>query len=228
MVPDLRARTAALLVVLSLAMAACGTPQGTTQKQPAGAEGEVPQLSVGTEVAGAGGGAAEGFGEEEVVTAEAAPEGLHITNVSISPVTPALQQAIDFTGFQSGGSGALIELPVFGVNPRLGMYYLIVPVINEGKDIVRNLEGRAEFFDARGRLVWTETQFLTHFPTRLQLNPPSLPNKAEKQPEFSKEASGYPLYYFPTNVGLFTFAVHDIEVAKRIKSWTLTFLVSQT
>lgn len=229
MVPDLTRRLFAALAAAVLTLAACGSPEGTTTTpEEFEAEPEIPQLQGAPAEVGGGAGAAEGFGEQTVAVTEAAPRGLHVTNVAIAPTTPELVDAINFAGFRSGGPNALIELPVFGINPRQGMYYLLVPVINEGKDIVRNLKGRADFYDAEGRLVWTETQFLTHFPTRLALNPPSLPNKEESQPEYSKDASNYPLYYFPTNVGVFTFAVPDTTVAKRVRSWTLSFLVSET
>jgi hypothetical protein len=225
----LRALSLALALAL-LVLSACGQPEGTSGSDPAALEeagGEIPQLESGPAEVGGGTGAAEGFGEEAVSTAEATPEGLHITTVQIAPNTPELIDAINFTGFKSGGPNALIELPIYGLNERQNLYYLIVPVINEGKQEVRNLEGRAEFFDDRGRLIWEETGFLTHLPTRLQLNPPSLPNKAESQPELSEEASNYPLYYLPTNMGLFTFAVPDPAVAPKVKSWSLTFLLSQ-
>lgn len=225
-------RTRAVLAVLALvSLAGCGEPKGTTAGGDTAAAseigGEIPQLDAGPAEVGGAGGAAEGFGEEAVETAEATPEGLSIATVQIAPTTPELVDAINFTGFKSGGPNALIELPVYGLNERQNLYFLIVPVINEGKQEVRNLEGRAEFFDDQGRLIWEETQFLTHLPTRLQLNPPSLPNKAESQPELSEEASNYPLYYLPTNMGLFTFAVPDPAVAPKVKSWNLTFLVSQ-
>lgn len=223
-------RVVALLLVAVCVLAACGTPEGTSAGESAAvpeAGGEIPQLDTGPAEVGGGTGAAEGFGEEAVETAEATPEGLHITTVQIAATTPELVDAINFTGFKSGGPNALIELPVYGLNERQNLYYLIVPVINEGKQEVRNLEARAEFFDEKGRLIWEETQFLTHLPTRLQLNPPSLPNKAESQPELSEEASNYPLYYLPTNMGLFTFAVPDPAVAPNVKSWSLSFLVSQ-
>lgn len=228
MVPHLAlpARGLAALVSAALLLGACGTPN-TGGEAELESFAEVPQLGGPAAEVGGAGGAAEGFGEEAVETTEAAPPGLHITNYSISPTTPALVDAIDFTGFESGGPGALLELPIFGLNERQELYYLIVSVINEGKDIVRNLEGRADFFDAKGRLIWSEKQFLTHLPTRLQLNPPSLPNKAEKQPPLDPDLEGYDLYFFPTNVGLFTFAVPDSSIAKRVRSWTLTFLVSQ-
>ena len=219
----------ATLAVVSLA--GCGEPKGVAAGGEAvtapEAGGEVPQLDAGPAQVAAAAGAAEGFGEEAVETAEATPEGLRIATVQVAPTTPELVDAINFTGFKSGGPNALIELPIYGLNERQNLYYLIVPVINEGKQEVRNLEGRAEFFDDRGRLIWEETVFLTHLPTRLQLNPPSLPNKAESQPELSEEASNYPLYYLPTNMGLFVFAVPDPAVAPKVKSWNLTFLVSQ-
>jgi hypothetical protein len=221
-----------LAVALTAAgLSGCGQPEGTTaggeSSVEAEAGGEIPQLDTGPAEVGAGGGAAEGFGEEAVETAEATPEGLHIATVAVAPTTPELVDAINFTGFQSGGPNALLELPIYGLNERQNLYYLIVPVVNEGKQEVRNLEGRAQFFDERGRQIWEETVFLTHLPTRLQLNPPSLPNKAEAQPELSEEASNYPLYYFPTNMGLFVFAVPDPAVAPKVKSWQLSFLVSQ-
>jgi hypothetical protein len=212
-------------------LVACGQPQGTAASgagaAPEEAGAEIPQLQSGPAEVGGAAGAAEGFGEEAVETAEATPEGLRIATVQVAPTTPELVDAINFTGFKSGGPNALIELPIYGLNERQNLYYLIVPVINEGKQEVRNLEGRAEFFDDRGRLIWEETIFLTHLPTRLQLNPPSLPNKAESQPELSEQASGYPLYYLPTNMGLFVFAVPDPAVAPNVKSWSLSFLVSQ-
>jgi hypothetical protein len=227
----MRKRAGALALLLLGALVACGTPEGTTGTGTTGAEttatGEIPQLEAGPAEVGGAGGAAEGFGEEAVNTAEATPEGLHVATVQVAPTTPELVDAINFTGFKSGGPNALIELPVYGLNERQNLYYLIVPVINEGKQEVRNLEGRAEFFDDRGRLVWEETVFLTHLPTRLQLNPPSLPNKADPQSELSEEASNYPLYYFPTNMGLFVFSVPDPAVAPKVKSWSLSFLVSQ-
>lgn len=225
----MRARAAAGFLALLL-LAACGQPKGTSAAGATAeidATGEIPQLASGPSEVGGGAGAAEGFGEEAVETAEATPEGLRVTTVQVAPTTPELVDAINFTGFKSGGPNALIELPIYGLNERQNLYYLIVPVINEGKREVRNLEGRAEFFDDRGRLIWEETLFLTHLPTRLQLNPPSLPNKVDPQPELSEEASGYPLYYLPTNMGLFVFAVPDPAVAPNVKSWSLSFLVSQ-
>ena len=229
MASPLSARLVLLLALATTAVSACGTPESAAPETPESEEpgAEVPQLEEGPDEVGGGAGAAEGFGEATVETAEATPEGLHITTVSISPLSPELQDAINFTGFASGGPNALIELPVYGLNERQDLYYLIVPVVNEGKEEVRNLEGRAEFFDAQGRMIWSETLSLTHLPTRLQLNPPSLPNKPEPQPELGDELTNYPLYYFPTNMGLFTFAVPDPAVAPKVESWTLTFLVSQ-
>lgn len=218
------------VVVAALSLAACGTPKGVLPgaEQTFPPEAEVPQLQ-GVSGGGTGGeSAASVLGEEQVTVGEAAPPGLHITSFPISPTTLALVDAIHFTGFKSGGPGALIELPVSGLNERQNIYYAIIPVINEGKEAVRNLKGRIDFFDKAGRLIWTETEALTHLPTRLGLNPPSLPNQVDPQPELSKEASNYPLYFFPTNVGLFVVGVPDPEVSKKIRSWTLTFLVSTT
>lgn len=225
-------RAAAAAILAALLLASCGQPKGTSAAGTGAdveteAGGEIPQLASGPAEVGGGAGAAEGFGEEAVETAVATPEGLSIATVAVAPTTPELVDAINFTGFKSGGPNALLELPIYGLNERQNLYYLIVPVINEGKEEVRNLEGRAEFFDDRGRLIWEEKVFLTHLPTRLQLNPPSLPNKDESQPELSEEASNYPLYYFPTNMGLFVFSVPDPAVAPNVKSWSLTFLVSQ-
>ena len=102
-------------------------------------------------------------------------------------------------------------------------------MVNEGSQPVRNLKARADFFDANGVLVWSETQAVTHFPTRLGLNPPSLPNDPAVAPgELGSQTHNFGLYYFAGNVGLFTFAVPDTAVAKTVKSWTLTFLVSTT
>lgn len=227
MAPPVSRRVWAVLALAAVVAVACGTPEGAGAPERDEDAVEVPQLQSGPQEVGGGAGAAEGFGEEAVETAEATPKGLHITRVSISPLSPQLRDAINFTGFASGGPNALIELPVYGLNRRQDLYYLIVPVVNEGEEEVRNLEGRADFFDHRGRQIWSDTQFLTHLPTRLQLNPPSLPNRAEPQPELGPDLSNYPLYYLPTNMGLFTFAVPDPAVAPRVESWTLTFLVSR-
>jgi hypothetical protein len=222
-----RRRFVPLALLAVLVMGACGAPEGTApgEESTFAPEAEIPQLE-GVAQGGADEGAAQGLGEEAVDVTEAAPPGLHIAHFTVSPLSPALQSAIHFTGFKSGGPGGLIELPVFGLNPRQKIYYLIAPVINEGPAPVRNLKGRVEFFDSQGRRVWEETGALTHLPTRLALNPPSLPNKAEPQPPLSDEVSGYGLYYFPTNVGLFVFSVPDATIAQTVRSWKLTYLVS--
>jgi hypothetical protein len=219
----------ALLAAAALTFAACGTPRGAAPGEAAtfAPEAEIPQLQ-GIAAGGAGGGAASVLGEEEVQVGEATPPGLRIAHFQIAPITPMLRDAIGFSGFQSGGTSALIELPVFGVNERQKIYFLVVPVINDGDQPVRNLKGRADFFDAEGRLIWSEIQALTHFPTRLALNPPSLPDQVDPQPELGPELANYPLYFFPTNVGLFTFSVPDASVAQKVRSWKLTFLVSTT
>jgi hypothetical protein len=218
-------RLLATVLVALLALTACGSPEAGLGTETFGPEAEIPQLG-GAAQGGADEGAAAGLGEEAIEVGEAAPPGLHITTVIVSPVTAALRDAIDFTGFQSGGTQGLLELPIYGLNPRQKIYYLIVPVINEGDQPVRNLKGRADFFDAKGRRVWSETVALTHYPTRLALNPPSLPNTVEPQPGLGPDISGYPLYYFQTNVGIFAFAVPDSSIAEDVRSWKLTFLVS--
>ena len=173
-------------------------------------------------------GAALGGGEEAVEVSEAAPPGLRIVNVKISPTTPGIRQSTGFKGFKSGGADALIQLPVYGLDPRLGTYYLVVAVGNFGDAPVRNLKGRADFYDSSGVKVWSETQPVTHLPTRLGLNPPSLPNLSEPQPAYDPDLKGFGLYYFPTNVGIFTFNVPDAAVSATIKDWKLVFLVSTT
>ena len=220
-------RLAPAAVVAILSLTACGSPSGAGPggAEPFPAEAEIPQLE-GVAQGGSDEGAAAGLGEETVDVAEATPEGLRIANFTVSPLSPALRDAIDFTGFQSGGPGGLIELPISGLNERQKIYFLLVPVINEGDAPVRNLKARADFFDAQGRRVWQETVALTHLPTRLALNPPSLPNEDEAQPGLGPEVSGYGLYYFPTNVGLFVFSVADATVAQTVRSWKLTYLVS--
>jgi hypothetical protein len=221
-------RAIAAVLVALLAFTACGTPNagtGAGGTEQFGPEAEIPQLG-GSAQGGADAGAGGSLGEEEIAVEESAPPGLHIVNVVISPVTDALRDAINFTGFQSGGTQGLLELPIYGLNPRQKIYYLIVSVINEGDQPVRNLKGRADFFDAQGRQVWSETVALTHYPTRLALNPPSLPNTVDPQPPLGPDINGYPLYYFPTNVGLFAFAVPDASIAEDVRSWKLTFLVS--
>ncbi|MEO7804877.1 MAG: hypothetical protein ABIS18_11335 [Actinomycetota bacterium] len=203
-------------------------------KQVAGADLKVEQSDPPAFGAFEGGqeaestGAALGGGQEAVEVSEAAPPGLRIVHIKIAPTTLAFRQATGFTGFKSGSAGALVELPLYGLDPRGGTYYLVVAVGNFGDAPVRNLKGRADFFDADGVRIWSETQAVTHFPTRLGLNPPSLPNLAEPQPDFDPDLKGFSLYYFPTNVGVFTFNVPDGPVSAQIKDWKLTFLVSTT
>lgn len=173
-------------------------------------------------------GAALGGGEEAVSVSEAAPPGLRITKIKISPTTLGIRQSTGFSGFRSGDSSALIQLPLFGTDPRLGTYYLLVAVENAGTAPVRNLKGRADFLDGSGTTIWSETQAVTHLPTRLGLNPPSLPNTADAQPELGTDIRNFSLYFFPTNVGVFTFNVPDAAVSAQIRDWKLTFLVSTT
>ncbi len=181
---------------------------------------------------GAGGSTTTLGGEQLAEVTEAAPPGLRITQVNISPLSAtardALRNTLARTGFPQPSTG-LITLPIGRLNPALGMYYLIVPVVNEGPAPVRNLKARADFFDANGVLVWSETEALTHFPTRLGLNPPSLPNDRNAPAgELGQRTHNFQLFYFAGNVGLFTFAVPDTAVAKTVKTWELTFLVSTT
>ncbi|MEX2459391.1 MAG: hypothetical protein WD770_10450 [Actinomycetota bacterium] len=220
-----RLRVPTALVAALLVFSACGTPKGTGVQETFDPQAEIPELE-GVAEGGADEGASEGLGEAPVDVSEAAPPGLRIARFTISPITPALRDAINFTGFQSGGTSGLIELPVFGLNDRQKIYYLVVPVINEGDAPVRNLKARADFFDSQGRQVWSETLALTHLPTRLALNPPSLPNEDEPQPPLGPDVSGYGLYYFPTNAGLFVFSVPDPTIAQTVRSWRLTYLVS--
>ena len=173
-------------------------------------------------------GAALGGGQEAVTVTEAAPPGLRIVNIKISPTTLGIRQSTGFSGFRSGDSSALVQLPLYGIDPRLGTYYLVVAVGNFGDAPVRNLKARADFTNASGTIIWSETQALTHFPTRLGLNPPSLPNIAEPQPDLGPKLKGFDLYYVPTNVGIFTYNVPDSAVSSQIKDWKLTFLVSTT
>jgi len=173
-------------------------------------------------------GAALGGGEEAVSVTEAAPPGLRITRIKISPTTAGIRQSTGFSGFRSGDSSALVQLPLYGLDPRLGTYYLVVAVENAGTAPVRNLKGRADFLDASGTRIWSETQAVTHLPTRLGLNPPSLPNTVDVQPPLGNDIRNFSLYFFPTNVGVFTFNVPDAAVSSQIRSWKLTFLVSTT
>lgn len=218
-------------LALALLLAACGDGRPVRIDGPSLAAPDLGQLPVLQEpqFGGAAGATALG-GEQLAEVTEAAPEGLRITRIFISPLSDAARDALKFTGFRGGSANTLIDLPLAAIDPQLGMYYLIVPVINEGDEPVRNLKARADFFDANGVLVWTETQPVTYFPTRLGLNPPSLPNTrtvAEAGP-LGSEITGFSLYYFAGNVGLFTFSVPDPAVAATVADWTLTFLVSTT
>ncbi len=216
-----------LVFVLALFAGAC-------QRQAPGADDRVEQ----TEApilggAGEGGetesaGSALGGGEDAVEVSEAAPPGLRIVNINISPTTLGIRQSTGFAGFRSGNADALVQLPLFGLDPRLGTYYLVVAVGNFGDAPVRNLKGRADFLNDGGTRIWSETQAVAHFPTRLGLNPPSLPNLAEGQAEYGNDLRGFGIYYFPTNVGLFTFNVPDAAISAQIRDWKLTFLVSTT
>lgn len=204
-------------------------------KQVAGADAKVGQSeppSLGGSAEGGDSaestGAALGGGEEAVEVTEAAPPGLRIVNVNVSPTTLGILQSTGFKGFKSGGNQALIQLPLYGLDPRLGTYYLVVAVGNFGDAPVRNLKGRADFFNNNGVRIWSETQAVSHFPTRLGLNPPSLPNLSESQPDYDPDLKGFGIYYFPTNVGVFTFNVPDAAVSAQIADWDLTFLVSTT
>lgn len=168
-------------------------------------------------------------GEELTAVTEAAPPGLHITTVTISPLSGLAQRALHFKGFKGGAPNALIHLPIAGIDPQLGFYYLTVPVVNDGPAPVRNLKARADFFDANHVLVWSETEPVTHFPTRLGLNPPSLPNvEVPEIGPLGTSIKGFSLYYFAGNVGIFNYSVPDNAVAKTVRSWELTFLVSTT
>ena len=223
-------RMAAVVCAAGLTLAACGKGVPTKVAGPAIAlpsPGEIPLLQQ-PEFGGAS--STTSLGQESLATvAEAAPPGLHITSVQIGTLTKAARDALHLTGFKNGHGPGLISLPVYGVNPQLGMYYLVVPVVNDGDQPVRNLKARADFFDTDGILVWSETESVTHFPTRLGLNPPSLPNDPSVPPgELGQKLHNFGLYYFAGNVGIFTYAVPDTAVAATVKSWTLTFLVSTT
>ena len=232
MVPHLsrRFRLGSGLVSIALAPVACGISVPTHIAGPRIAlptPGEVPQLA--EPEFGTSSGATTLGAEQAVNVAEATPPGLHITTIQISVLSQAARDALHFTGFHNGRGPGLLTLPIYGINPQLGMYYLIVPVVNDGTQPVRNLKGRADFFDKDGVLVWSETESVTHLPTRLGLNPPSLPNDPSVPPgELGLTTHNFGLYYFAGNVGLFTFAVPDTAVAATVKTWKLTFLVSQT
>ncbi|MGH2785952.1 MAG: hypothetical protein ACRDJ1_11875 [Actinomycetota bacterium] len=225
-----RLRTGAAVIAACFALGACGNGIPTKVAGPEIAfpsPDEIPLL--GEAEFGSGGGTTT-LGEEQLAeVAEATPPGLRITTLQIAPLSEVARDALNLTGFKNGRGPGLISLPVYGVNPQLGMYYLVVPVVNEGTEPVRNLKARADFIDANGIIVWTETLAVTHLPTRLGLNPPSLPNDPAVPPgELGLKTHGFGIYYFQGNVGLFTFAVPDTAVAATIKTWKLTFLVSTT
>ena len=223
-------RIGAAVLAACFALAACG--DGTPTKVP-GPEIALPSpddIPVLTEAEFGSSGGTTTLGEEQLAeVAEATPPGLRITTLQIAPLSQVARDALHLTGFKNGRGPGLISLPVYGVNPQLGMYYLVVPVVNDGPEPVRNLKARADFIDANGVVVWTETEAVTHLPTRLGLNPPSLPNDPAAPPgELGLKTHGFGLYYFAGNVGLFTFAVPDTAVAATVKTWKLTFLVSTT
>jgi hypothetical protein len=213
-----------------VAMVACGERPPTRVEGPRIALPSPEQVPLLTEPEFGAATSTTALGQEQLAqVAEATPPGLRITTIQIAPLSKAARDALKFTGFKNGRGPGLITLPVFGLNPQLGMYYLIVPVVNEGPEPVRNLKARADFFDAKGVLVWSETEAVTHFPTRLGLNPPSLPNDPATPPgELGLTTKGFSVYYFAGNVGIFTFAVPDPAVAATVRSWKLTFLVSTT
>ena len=223
-------RIAAALCTAGLLLAGCGKKIPTSVAGPQislpSPEGvpllQEPEFGTSSSVTSLG-------SESAVTVGEATPPGLHITTIQIGTLSQAARDALHLTGFKNGHGPGLITLPVYGVDPDLGMYYLVIPVVNDGDQPVRNLKGRADFFDANGVLIWSETESVTHFPTRLGLNPPSLPNDPSVPPgELGSQLHHFGIYYFAGNVGLFTFAVPDTAVAARVKSWKLTFLVSQT
>lgn len=223
-------RTGAVAIAACFALGACGEGIPTKVAGPEIAlpsPDEVPLLA-DAEFGSSGG--TTTLGEEQLAeVAEATPPGLRITTLQIAPLSQVARDALNLTGFKNGRGPGLISLPVYGTNPQLGMYYLIVPVVNDGPEPVRNLKARADFIDANGIIVWTETLSVTHLPTRLGLNPPSLPNDPAAPPgELGLATKGFSLYYFRGNVGLFTFAVPDAAVAATVKTWKLTFLVSTT
>jgi hypothetical protein len=227
-----RYRLAAVACAAGLALVACGKSIPTKVAGPRislPAPEEIPLLS---EPEFGSSGSTTSLGSEQLANvAEAAPPGLHITTIQIGVLSKAARDALHLGKFHNTSGPGLLSLPIYGINPLLGMYYLVVPVVNDGTEPVRNLKARADFFDASGVLVWSETEAVTHFPTRLGLNPPSLPNDPAVAPgELGQNGKthGFGLYYFAGNVGLFTFAVPDTAVAATIKRWTLTFLVSTT
>jgi hypothetical protein len=223
-------RFGAALVLAATVLAACGEGIPTRLAGPEIALPSPDEIPLLTEAEFGSSGGATTLGAEQLAdVAEATPPGLHIITLQIAPLSEVARDALHLTGFKNGKGPGLISLPVYGINPQLGMYYLLVPVVNEGPEPVRNLKARADFFDANGVIVWTETEAVTHLPTRLGLNPPSLPNDPAAPPgELGLKTHGFGLYYFAGNVGLFTFAVPDTAVAATIKSWKMTFLVSTT
>ena len=224
------ARTAVALCAAALALAACGERIPTKVAGPRITLPSPEEIPLLAEAEFGSAGAATTLGQEQLAeVAEATPEGLRITTLQIGTLSQAARDALKFTGFKNGRGPGLVSLPVYGINPQLGMYYLIVPVVNDGPEPVRNLKGRADFFDAKGVLVWTETESVTHLPTRLGLNPPSLPNDPATTPgQLGTDTPGFGLYYFAGNIGLFVFSVPDTAVAATVKTWKLTFLVSTT
>jgi hypothetical protein len=232
MVRHLRPRTRLVvaLCAAALSLVACGNGKPVKLDGPRIALPSPEEVPLLAEPEFGGGGAATSLGAEQLAEVEeAAPPGLHITQLQIGVLSKAARDALHFTGFKNGRGPGLVSLPVYGINPQLGMYYLVVPVVNEGAEPVRNLKARADFFDDDGVLVWTETEAVTHFPTRLGLNPPSLPNDPATPPgELGSETHNFGLYYFAGNIGVFVFAVPDTAVAKTVDRWTLTFLVSTT
>jgi hypothetical protein len=231
MVRHLRlARFVVALCAASTALVACGEGKPVKLDGPQIALPSPDEIPILAEPGFGGGGAATSLGAEQLAEVEeAAPPGLHITELQIGVLSQAARDALNFTGFKNGRGPGLISLPIYGINPQLGMYYLVVPVVNEGAEPVRNLKARADFFDADNVLVWTETSAVTHFPTRLGLNPPSLPNDPAVTPgELGSETRNFGLYYFAGNIGVFVFAVPDTAVAATVKTWKLTFLVSTT
>lgn len=223
-------RVAAAVCAAGLLLGACGQELPTKLAGPRislPSPDEVPLLA--EQEFGSASGATSLGAEQLADVAEAAPAGLRITTVQIGVLSKAARDALNLTNFHNTSGPGLLSLPVYGVNPQLGMYFLVVPVVNDGAEPVRNLKARADFFDANGVLVWTETESVTHFPTRLGLNPPSLPNDPAAPPgELGEGLRGFGLYYFRGNVGIFTFAVPDTAVAATVRTWKLTFLVSTT
>lgn len=225
-----RARFGAAVLAAGFVLAACGDGTPTKVAGPEIALPSPDEIPLLTDAEFGSSGGTTTLGEEQLAeVAEATPPGLRITSLQIAPLSQVARDALNLTGFKNGRGPGLISLPVYGTNPQLGMYYLIVPVVNEGTEPVRNLKARADFIDANGIVVWSETLSVTHLPTRLGLNPPSLPNDPAVPPgELGLTTSGFGIYYFQGNVGLFTFAVPDAAVAATVKTWKLTFLVSTT